>query len=62
NISKTGLTSMQFSSKLLEEAHVAVVPGIAFGDDNFIRLSYACSDRQIEKGMERMGKWIRTLH
>jgi len=61
DISKTGLTSMQFSSKLLEEAHVAVVPGIAFGDDKFIRLSYACSAGQIEKGMERMGKWIKTV-
>ncbi|HIH05224.1 TPA: pyridoxal phosphate-dependent aminotransferase [Candidatus Woesearchaeota archaeon] len=58
NISETGLSSMDFASRLLEEAHVAVVPGIAFGDDNFIRLSYACSTEQIEKGMERMKKWV----
>jgi aspartate aminotransferase len=39
---------------LLEEAHVAIVPGVAFGDDNYFRLSYATSMDKIIKGMDRI--------
>jgi aspartate aminotransferase len=60
DISSLGLDSMAFASRLLEEAHVAVVPGIAFGDDNFVRFSYATSMPQIEKGMDRVEKWVKT--
>ncbi|HLD87592.1 MAG TPA: aminotransferase class I/II-fold pyridoxal phosphate-dependent enzyme, partial [Candidatus Nanoarchaeia archaeon] len=61
NIEKTGLDSMGFATRLLEEAKVAVVPGIAFGDDRFVRLSYACSQDQIKKGMQRMEEWVAAL-
>jgi aspartate aminotransferase len=61
NISKTGLDSTDFCSRLLEKEKVAAVPGIAFGDDNCIRLSYATSMANIEKGMDRMEKFCRTL-
>jgi len=61
DISAIGLDSMTFASRLLQEAHVAVVPGIAFGDDKSIRLSYATSMQNIEKGMDRMEKWIKSL-
>lgn len=60
DISKTGMGSIEFSSKLLEEALVAVVPGIAFGSDNHVRLSYATSINEIEKGMDRMEKWVKN--
>lgn len=46
---------------LLEEANVAVVPGIAFGDDRFIRLSYATSMKNIEEGLRRIAKAVASL-
>ena len=39
--------------KLLEKEKVAVVPGVAFGDDNTIRISYATSMENIEEGLKR---------
>ena len=53
-ISSFGLSSEEFSSRLLEDEKVAVVSGHAFGADGYIRLSYATSDQVIEKGLERM--------
>ncbi len=61
DISSLKMDSMKLASRLLEEAHVAVVPGIAFGDDKAIRLSYATSMPNIEKGMDRMEKWVGKL-
>jgi len=59
DISGTGMSSMEIASKLLEEALVVVIPGKAFGSDNHIRLSYATSMEDIEKGMDRIDKWVR---
>ncbi|MEK6943311.1 MAG: pyridoxal phosphate-dependent aminotransferase [Nanoarchaeota archaeon] len=59
DISGTGMKSMEFSSKLLDEALVAVVPGIAFGSDNHVRLSYATSLKEIERGLDRIEKWVK---
>ena len=53
-IASFGLSSEDFSSRLLEDEKVAVVSGHAFGADGYIRLSYATSDEVIEKGLERM--------
>ena len=61
NISRTGLKSSEFCAKLLEQEKVAAVPGIAFGADDYIRLSYATSLKNIEKGLERMDKFCRSL-
>jgi aspartate aminotransferase len=58
DISGTKIKSLEFSSRLLEEALVAVVPGIAFGSDKHIRLSYAASMEDIKKGMDRMEEWL----
>ena len=60
DISGTGMKSLEFSSKLLEEALVAVVPGIAFGSDKHVRLSYATSIEEIQKGLDRVEKWLKT--
>jgi aspartate aminotransferase len=57
----TGLSSMEFSDRLLREALTAVVPGIAFGRDENIRLSYAASLQEIEKGMDRIQKFCSKL-
>jgi aspartate aminotransferase len=61
NISKTGLKSTEFCAKLLEAEKVAAVPGIAFGADDYIRISYATSMANIEKGLERLDKFTRSL-
>ena len=60
DISKTGLKSMEFCDALLESQQVAVIPGIAFGADECIRLSYATDMASIEKGMDRLEKFVRT--
>src|SRR5882724_5232071 len=61
NISKIGLKSADFCAKLLEQQKVAAVPGIAFGADDYLRISYATSMANIEKGLERMDKFVRSL-
>lgn len=53
--------SMDFSAKLLEHEKVAVIPGKAFGLDNYVRVSYATSMELIEKGLERINKFINKL-
>lgn len=58
DISKTGMKSLAFCEALLEDQQVAVIPGIAFGADNCIRLSYATDLASIEKGMERLEKFV----
>ncbi|GAB4281659.1 MAG: pyridoxal phosphate-dependent aminotransferase [Oscillatoriaceae cyanobacterium] len=59
NISKTGLKSLEFCKQLLENQQVAAIPGIAFGADDCIRLSYATDMATIEKGMDRLDKFMR---
>jgi aspartate aminotransferase len=61
NISATGLDSMAFCQQLLEQEHVAIVPGIAFGADGNVRLSYATDQATIEKGIERLDRFVRSL-
>ncbi len=54
-------TTMQFAERLLEEARVAVVPGEAFGTRQHIRISYAASMRDLERGLERLHQFIAGL-
>jgi aspartate aminotransferase len=61
NISGTGLKSTEFCARLLEKEQVAAVPGVAFGADDYIRISYATSVANIEKGLERMDRFVRSL-
>lgn len=61
NISQTGLKSADFCAKLLEQEKVAAVPGIAFGADDYIRLSYATSMANIEKGLARIENFCKGL-
>ncbi|WP_353932394.1 pyridoxal phosphate-dependent aminotransferase [Okeanomitos corallinicola TIOX110] len=60
DISKTGLKSLEFCNALLEAHQVAVIPGVAFSADNNIRLSYATDMATIEKGMDRLEKFVRS--
>ena len=50
--------SMDFSTALLEQANVAVVPGLPFGCDGNVRLSFASSLEQITEGLDRIQKWM----
>ena len=61
NIRNTGLKSADFCARLLEQEKVAAVPGIAFGADDYIRISYATSLANIEKGLERMHRFVTRL-
>ena len=61
NISKLGLKSADFCARLLEQAQVAAVPGIAFGADDCMRISYATSMANIEKGLDRLEKFAKGL-
>ncbi|MFM6410096.1 MAG: pyridoxal phosphate-dependent aminotransferase [Microcystis sp.] len=61
DISQTGLKSRDFCQKLLETQKVAAIPGIAFGADDCIRLSYATDLKTIEKGFDRLDQFISTL-
>ena len=54
-------SSMDLSAYLLDEAKVAVVPGAAFGDDRYIRLSYATSMENIQKGLDRIESALSNL-
>jgi aspartate aminotransferase len=50
--------SMDFAKALLEQANVALVPGLPFGCDNNVRLSFACSLEQITRGLDKIEKWL----
>lgn len=54
-------TPMQFAEKLLEKAHVAVVPGEAFGTEHHVRISYATSMENLEKGLGRIEQFLKEM-
>jgi aspartate aminotransferase len=53
--------AVTFSAALLEQAHVAVVPGNDSGFDTHVRLSFATSMQQIDKGLDRIGEFLRKI-
>lgn len=61
DIGKTGMNSTDFSDKLLESQQVAVVPGVAFGADSCIRISYATDLTTLEKGLDKLDKFVCSL-
>jgi aminotransferase len=60
NISASGMDDETFCQKLLEEEHVAVVPGNSFGPggDGFVRACYATSYEKIEEALRRLEKFM----
>lgn len=58
---KTITNSTSFAAYLLDEARIAVVPGVEFGSDSHVRISYATSMANIEKGMDRMAAAVAQL-
>jgi aspartate aminotransferase len=58
-IGKNGIhDTLQLSERLLAEAHVAVVPGEAFGTDRHVRISYATSMTELERGLDRIHQFV----
>jgi len=53
--------SMVFCQRLLEDAYVAAIPGVAFGDDRFIRLSFATGMEHIKRGFDRLEKFVEKI-
>ncbi|MFP4261651.1 MAG: pyridoxal phosphate-dependent aminotransferase [Opitutales bacterium] len=60
-IESFGLSAQDFASRILEEEKVALVPGEGFGAPGYVRLSYAISDEVIEKGLERITRFCKSL-
>ncbi|MBM3842610.1 MAG: pyridoxal phosphate-dependent aminotransferase [Verrucomicrobia bacterium] len=61
NISRFGLSDLEFCNRLLEQEKVAAVPGSAFGAEGYLRLSYATSDEIIAKGVTRFARFCAGL-
>ena len=63
DISQTGMKSIEFAHTLLEKAHVAVVPAIAYGKscDNYIRIAFTIDKDFIQEGIRRIAKFIQGL-
>ncbi len=59
DISATGMDSIKYANRLLDEAKVAVIPGGPFGADGCIRISFATGRGNIEKGMARIKEWMK---
>lgn len=63
NIGNTGMNSNTFCTSLLEKEHVAIIPGIAFGDnfDDYVRLAFTLDQSKIISGVQRLNHFIDTL-
>lgn len=61
DISQLNMPSLDFCNKFLEEKYVATIPGIAFGTEGTIRISYATDMDTIMKGMDRLEGFVRSL-
>jgi len=61
DVSSTGMDGMTLAERLLDEAGVAVTPGVDFGEiaTTFIRFSYATAIERIEEGVRRIEDWLR---
>ncbi len=53
--------TLEFSARLLQHEHVTVVPGEAFGLEGHVRISYATSMHELERGLARLENFIRHL-
>ena len=65
DVSATGLSAMTFCERVLQEAHVALTPGNDFGDyqsEQFVRLSFASSEAELEEGLQRLSIFMARLN
>ena len=61
NIQKFGMDSLTFCEKMLKEGLVGLIPGVYFGTEGYMRLSYCYSDEDLREGLDRIEKFIKTL-
>lgn len=61
DVSRYGMGSIDFCKKLLAEAGVGMIPGVYFGTEGYMRMSYCYSDAELKEGLDRMERFIRTL-
>jgi len=61
DISRYGLTSEEFCTRMIREAGVAAVPGSCFGAEGYLRLSYCSSDEALAEGLDRLEAFIRSF-
>lgn len=63
NIEKTGLNSFEFAEKLLKEQHIAVAPGITYGEnyDNFIRIAFTLDIEKLKQAVERIADFMKNI-
>ncbi|MEG2176317.1 MAG: pyridoxal phosphate-dependent aminotransferase [Oscillibacter sp.] len=60
-IEKYGMDSLTFCEKMLKEGLVGLIPGIYFGTEGYIRLSYCYGDADLKEGLDRMERFLKTL-
>ena len=58
---REGVNGTKFCDELMQREGVALVPGAAFGDDRWVRMSYAVSDKELEAAIDRIVRVIRTM-
>ncbi len=61
SIENTGLDALTFAKKLLDEERVAVVPGVAFGQEGYVRISYASSMENLKEAVLRIEKFLKKI-
>ncbi len=61
DIRKFGMDSLSFCEKMLKEGLVGLIPGIYFGTEGYMRLSYCYSDEDLREGLNRIEKFIKTF-
>lgn len=61
SISRFGMSSTEFCTRMVREGKVAAVPGVCFEADDHIRLSYCCADEKLEEGLNRIESFIRGI-
>ena len=61
NIQKYGMNSEDFCKKMLKEGLIGLIPGIYFGTEGYMRLSYCYSDEDLKEGLDRIEQFIKTL-
>ncbi len=61
DISHLGMTDEEFCTRLIQEAAVATVPGSCFDCPGFLRISYCCSDADLQKGMDRLDAFLKKI-
>ena len=61
NIQKFGMDSLTFCRRMLQEGLVGVIPGIYFGTEGYMRLSYCYSDADLKEGLDRIETFIKSL-